>query len=318
MTLSSQSAILFRKSTRFITSVILIIAAALSCAHAGETVTYFHNDVAGSPTLSTDVNGIQVWKETYRPYGDRLHQASASATNNLWFTGKPNDASTGLSYMGARYYDPTLGRFLGVDPEPLNLANLHSLNRYAYANNNPHRYVDPTGEIPVDTLWDAANVVYDVGKITVGWSIGNQALVVEGSKDLIADGIALAVPYMPAGSTKIARASIETAAKSIDRISDTGQAAKSAFEIAKAGGKHAGFLKNYVGRTPAEIQKGIASIEKQIAEHRSWISNPQSKIPNFGSLDPRQQAALINSKWPSDIARQQEQLDVLRGLLGGN
>ena len=93
---------------------------------------------------------------------------------------------------------------------------------------------------------------------------------------------------------------------------------RSAFDIAKAGGKHAGFFKNYAGRAPAEIEKGIASIEKQIAEHQSWISNPQSKIPNFGSLDPRQQEALINRKWPSDIARQQEQLDILRGLLGGN
>lgn len=76
-------------------------------------------------------------------------------------------------------------------------------------------------------------------------------------------------------------------------------------------------MKAYLGRTPAEIQKGIASPEKQIAEHRSWIANPQSKIPNFGSLDPRQQAALINSKWPADIARQQEQLDILRGILSG-
>ena len=97
-----------------------------------------------------------------------------------------------------------------------------------------------------------------------------------------------------------------------------GGAARGAFDVAKAGGRHAGFLKNYAGRTPAEIQNGIASIEKRIAEHQSWIANPQSKIPNFGSLDPRQQAALINSKWPSDIARQQEQLDILRGLLGGN
>lgn len=94
-------------------------------------------------------------------------------------------------------------------------------------------------------------------------------------------------------------------------------AARGAFEVAKAGGKHVGFLRNYVGRTPAEIQKAIASIEKQIADHRPWIANPQSKIPNFGSLDPRQQAALVNSKWPGDIARQKEQLEILRGLLGG-
>jgi YD repeat-containing protein len=76
-----------------------------------------------------------------------------------------------------------------------------------------------------------------------------------------------------------------------------------------------GFLRNYMGRSPAEIRNAIASIERQTAEHRSWIANPESKIPNFRALDPRQQAALINNKWPGDIARQQEQVDILRGLL---
>jgi hypothetical protein len=71
--------------------------------------------------------------------------------------------------------------------------------------------------------------------------------------------------------------------------------------------------------TPGRIksESAIASLEKQIAKHQSRIANPESKIPNFKSLDPRQQAALINNKWPSDIARQREQLDILRGLRGG-
>jgi hypothetical protein len=47
--------------------------------------------------------------------------------------------------MGARYYDPTLGRFLGMDPAAFNEEDLYTLNRYAYANNNPYKYVDPDG-----------------------------------------------------------------------------------------------------------------------------------------------------------------------------
>ena len=48
-------------------------------------------------------------------------------------------------YYRARYYDPTLGRFISADaivPEP---GNPQSLNRYAYVKNNPLRYVDPSG-----------------------------------------------------------------------------------------------------------------------------------------------------------------------------
>ena len=58
---------------------------------------------------------------------------------------KPFDNQTGLSYMGARYYDPVIGRFMGVDPVGFQENNIHSFNRYAYANNNPYKFVDPDG-----------------------------------------------------------------------------------------------------------------------------------------------------------------------------
>jgi hypothetical protein len=47
--------------------------------------------------------------------------------------------------MGARWYDPTVGRFMGVDPAVIQAGNIHSFNRYGYANNNPYKYVDPDG-----------------------------------------------------------------------------------------------------------------------------------------------------------------------------
>lgn len=126
--------------------LVLIALVTFGVAQAGETVTYFHNDAAGSPMLATDVNGLQVWKETYRPYGDRLIQSASSAANDVWFAGASVDDGTGLSYMGARYYDATIGRFVAVDPLRFDALDLHSLNRYAYANNNPFKFVDPTGE----------------------------------------------------------------------------------------------------------------------------------------------------------------------------
>jgi len=43
--------------------------------------------------------------------------------------------------------------------------------------------------------------------------------------------------------------------------------------------------------------------------------NPGKYIDDWASLDPRQQQALLNSKWPGDIARQQEQADILRGIM---
>ena len=144
--------------------VSLFVGMALASALApAQTVTCFHNDVSGTPVLATDANGNVVWKENYRPFGERLNNPSAEAGNAIGFAGKPFDANTGLSYMGARYYDPGLGRFMGVDAAPADPGSVHGINRYAYANNNPYKYVDPDGHSPIDVAF----LVWDLGKLGV-------------------------------------------------------------------------------------------------------------------------------------------------------
>ena len=99
--------------------------------------------------LATDAAGNLLWKETYLPYGKKQTNEPASADNRIGYAGKPYDTASGLSYMGARYYDPLTGRFTGVDPKGFDQANLQSFNRYAYANNNPYKFVDPDGRIAI-------------------------------------------------------------------------------------------------------------------------------------------------------------------------
>ena len=85
-------------------------------------------------------------------------------------TGKERDAESGLDYFGARYYASSMGRFSSPDPSGLSFANMadpQSLNLYAYVQNNPLVFVDPTGlskdcggggdpsvVCMVTTLWD--------------------------------------------------------------------------------------------------------------------------------------------------------------------
>jgi uncharacterized protein RhaS with RHS repeats len=58
--------------------------------------------------------------------------------------------------MQARYYDPLIGRFYSNDP--MGFRDVHSFNRYAYANNNPYKYTDPDGNNPKLVLDFALNV----------------------------------------------------------------------------------------------------------------------------------------------------------------
>jgi uncharacterized protein RhaS with RHS repeats len=55
--------------------------------------------------------------------------------------------------MQGRYYDPVVGRFMGVDSVGVNEADPRTFNRYAYANNNPYLYIDPDGKIAAPAIW---------------------------------------------------------------------------------------------------------------------------------------------------------------------
>ncbi len=171
---------------------IAMLAMLVANTAIADTVTYFHNDISGSPLAATDASGNLLWKENYKPYGEKLNQAAPSGSNKIGFHGKAFDDDTGLSYMGARYYDPVLGRFMGIDPVDFQEDNLHSFNRYTYVNNNPYKYVDPNGEY----AFLIAPVIYTLtalaGALTVktaldGGSLG-QSMADQGGMNTI-DGV---------------------------------------------------------------------------------------------------------------------------------
>ncbi len=64
------------------------------------------------------------------------------------FTTPELDKEIGFSYYGARFYDPTIGRFLNPDTIIPEVYNPQVYNRYSYVYNNPLLYSDPTGHIP--------------------------------------------------------------------------------------------------------------------------------------------------------------------------
>jgi len=66
------------------------------------------------------------------------------------YTGHVMDASTGLTYMQQRYYDPDGMHFLSMDPVDASSSNGSNLDRYWYANDNPYRYTDPDGRVGKD------------------------------------------------------------------------------------------------------------------------------------------------------------------------
>lgn len=105
------------------------------------TVTYIYTDAQGNVIAKADDQGNIIARYTYRPYGT---QQSGPTNTGPGYTGHVHDPDTGLVYMQQRYYDPD-GRFISPDPVGPTPGNIYNFNRYAYANNNPLRFIDPTG-----------------------------------------------------------------------------------------------------------------------------------------------------------------------------
>ena len=109
------------------------------------TVRYYHGDALGSIRAVTDANGNVVARHDYFPFGDEPGNAPNPAAQR--FTGQQRDRESGMDYFGARYYMQRPGRFTTADPGHVggDTIDPQSWNAYAYARNNPLRFVDPTG-----------------------------------------------------------------------------------------------------------------------------------------------------------------------------
>jgi RHS repeat-associated protein len=120
----------------------LLLALSLTVpVHAARTFTSVLTNAQGTVVAEMDVQGNVTYEATYRPYGQQQTGAPQAGPG---YTGHVNDPDTGLVYMQARYYDAG-GHFLSVDPVGATPGNIFNINRYAYANDNPIRFVDPEG-----------------------------------------------------------------------------------------------------------------------------------------------------------------------------
>jgi len=114
---------------------------------SGAAHDYFYQyDGLGSVVALTTAQGKVLASYDYDSWGNSFsHSGLAGTRSPFRYTGESLDAETGLYYLRARYYDPTIGRFISKDQLPgLAIAPL-TTNPYAYGGNNPLRYTDHSG-----------------------------------------------------------------------------------------------------------------------------------------------------------------------------
>lgn len=109
----------------------------------GSGLTWLCGDHQGTGQLLVTADAQQtVTQRRQKPYGE-ARGPNPSWVNKKGFVGGDVDP-TGLVHLGAREYDPEIGRFISVDPV-LDIRNPQQIHGYIYAGNNPVTWSDPTG-----------------------------------------------------------------------------------------------------------------------------------------------------------------------------
>jgi RHS repeat-associated protein len=99
---------------------------------------------------ATDANGVQTASALYKAFGETRYTLGNLGTDYK-FTGQREEASLGgIYFFQSRWFDPSLGRFMSPDSiVPTGSQGTQAWDRYAFVNNNPVRYNDPTGHFAV-------------------------------------------------------------------------------------------------------------------------------------------------------------------------
>jgi len=152
---------------------------------SGDTLYYLHSDHLGSTSLASCGNAacgalgseVPSSRQSYYPFGE-IRMQGTNLPTDVGFTGQRFDSHIKLIQMGARWYDPQIGRWISPDtivPDP---KNPQQLNRLTYGLNNPVKHSDPTGHFSEDEIqrffrkesWeDVLKLFQDGGELEGRW-----------------------------------------------------------------------------------------------------------------------------------------------------
>ena len=187
---------------------------------------YYLKDHLNSVNEITNANGDVIQKMDYSAFGvlrsvkndsdQEVGFNNAPIKTSFTYTGREFEPELNMYYYRARYYDPSVGRFLQQDPDPGKLNNpITFLSKYIYGANNPIMFTDPSGRFiqvligaiigaavgavigAIDGLVNGGNFLEKVLKGAIGGALFGAAFAI----NPLAAGLSLGVSLIKAGGS---------------------------------------------------------------------------------------------------------------------
>ncbi len=243
---------------------------------------YFHANRQGSVIAMSAANGtIAEGTYTYDAYGNGAPTTGVP----FKYTGRRLDPETGLYYYRARYYAPTIGRFLQTDP----VGYGDDMNLYGYVGNDPLNSTDPTGKLSFDDAIMAFGKAVDATidsavKDPVGTALDFVPIVgdIKGAVEFLEEptvlgGIAVVASVVPVGGDAVAKI-----LRGADKAADVVKAGEKATAKAAEATKAASASSQVTGTTNrVKLRKEVrAEIERnQPRNAKGQMIDPNTKEP---------------------------------------
>lgn len=265
-------------------------------------------DSLGSTVATVDDSGANDAEFTYGPFGETTSSGSSDASAPQ-YTGRENDG-TGLYYYRARYYSPSLKRFISEDP--IGFAG-GSANLYAYVGNSPTNFRDPSGLVAwfalLDSVLDYGFVIYDVYVIATD----SEKNFTTNALALTADAAAIAVPFLT-GLGLAVRA--WRAAKRVDHAVDAGRGGRFVDDFAtkstrnwsatfNSEGEARALARTKLGSSPVEVEPGKWRSADGKWQYRAKPGDVSDGHIHLEELNPQTGEVLqnVHLRWPAGGGR---------------